>query len=216
VPTVRISANLIHWPPACACCCANADHSVEVTSTRVTGTRVIRSQTKGWRVPYCRACLRHVDAAPRINDLERQIDHSRPPGNYYVLTVLTWVLAALLCLVFLCCGGLNVDRPEVTAGVVLLALLLVGGAVALSLLVTVKQDRANHRENVRRYEQRLLDMKDELRDRKRQAPLFRACAAAGKLAVQYEGWHGTIHTFHFDSPQYADWFRQANSGKIVR
>jgi hypothetical protein len=215
VPTVRISANIIHWPNTCPCCCAPADDTTEVASTRYTGKRVVRSQTKVWRVPYCRACLRHVDAAPRINDLEQQIDRSRPPGNYYPLTVLSSVLGGLLGLLLLCCGGLSIDQPAVTVVFVLLALLLAGGAVALGLLVLVKQDRTNHRQAVRRYEERLADMKHELRERKQRAPLFGSCSTAGNLAVSYEGWYGTIHTFEFDSPQYADQFRQSNRGKIV-
>jgi hypothetical protein len=215
VPTVRISANVIRWPQICPCCSADADARVEVTSTRYTGTRVVRSQTKGWELPYCRACLRHVDAADRINSLQREIDHSRQPGNYHLTTVLTWVVAGLLCVMLGCCGALfSVKTPAGAVVCAVLALALLGGAVGLSF-VTVGYDRRSHEEAVRHWKRRLADMKDELSERKRRAPLFRNCAAAGRLAVGYEGWHGTVHTFVLDSPRYADRFRQANRGKII-
>lgn len=51
---------------------------------------------------------------------------------------------------------------------------------------------------------------------KRYRSLLRpGCCRAG-LAASYEGWHGTIHTFAFTNPQFANAFIQANSGKIVR
>jgi hypothetical protein len=215
VPTVRISANVIHWPRLCPCCSANADASVEVTSTRHTGKRVIRSQTKGWQVPYCRACLRHVNAADDVGSLQRQIDYSRPPGNYHLTTALTWASASLVCLMLGCCGALfSAEKPAGVATCVILAVLLLGGAVGLSF-VTIPYDKRSHEGAVRSWELRLEDMKKELSDRKRQAPVFRNCAAPGQLAVEYGGWYGTIHTFHFQSAVYAERFRESNRGKIV-
>ena len=79
----------------------------------------------------------------------------------------------------------------------------------------MRWDRRAHQAAVERWERWLSDAEEELAERQRRAPLFRNCAAAGRLAVEYDGWHGTVHTFAFDSARYADRFRQANSGKII-
>ena len=57
---VEISARIIHWPRACACRRPNT--TLEISSTRVTGKRVIHTHTKSWEAPYCRKCLAHINA----------------------------------------------------------------------------------------------------------------------------------------------------------
>ncbi|HEY1188815.1 MAG TPA: hypothetical protein VGE74_14265, partial [Gemmata sp.] len=93
---VALSARIIRWPDYCACCCGPADTSVEITFTRVSGVKVVRTQTKGWRVPYCTRCLDHIRYSKRL-------------ANF---------------------GWLIFPR---TTGVVLLAVLVLAGAVPLLL-----------------------------------------------------------------------------------
>ena len=57
---VDVSARTIRFPSNCCCCGGYADTEVEVSDTRYTGKRVIRSTTKGWHIPYCRRCTEHV------------------------------------------------------------------------------------------------------------------------------------------------------------
>ena len=65
--TVQISAHKIQWPGFCACCCGQADGSLEISYTRVKylrygRTQVKRTDPKSWSVPYCRRCLAHLRA----------------------------------------------------------------------------------------------------------------------------------------------------------
>ena len=64
---VQLSARIIHWPQMCACCCGRPNTTVEISHTRTTGVKVIREQTKGWQVPYCRKCLDHIDTADELD-----------------------------------------------------------------------------------------------------------------------------------------------------
>ncbi len=56
---VEISANLLSWPQLCACCYEPAQAHAEVAATRISRGRTNNTQTRSWRVPYCRACLAH-------------------------------------------------------------------------------------------------------------------------------------------------------------
>jgi len=56
---VQISANMLSWPRACACCGRAADAHIRATSSRTTGKRVRRTTTSWWEVPYCSACVKH-------------------------------------------------------------------------------------------------------------------------------------------------------------
>jgi len=44
--------------------------------------------------------------------------------------------------------------------------------------------------------------------------LHRTCCTCD-IAINYDGWYGTIHTFHFASPTYASAFAAANGRKCV-
>ena len=57
---IDVSARTIRFPSNCCCCGGYADTEVEVSNTRYTGKRVVRSTTKGWHIPYCRRCTEHV------------------------------------------------------------------------------------------------------------------------------------------------------------
>jgi hypothetical protein len=57
---VQVSARILEWPQQCACCCGPPDMTWEASSTRHTGKRVIREQTKSWEVPYCSRCVGHI------------------------------------------------------------------------------------------------------------------------------------------------------------
>jgi hypothetical protein len=55
---IKISAKLIKFPNLCCCCgTVQADREFNAVATRVTGKKVIRSQSKGWAFPICKRCL---------------------------------------------------------------------------------------------------------------------------------------------------------------
>ena len=54
-------------PSACACCGNPASGVAPVSSTRVTGKRVIKTKTSSWEFPQCSACRRHDDEWPGIS-----------------------------------------------------------------------------------------------------------------------------------------------------
>ena len=63
MPTVvEVSANILHWPDRCACCGGRSNTTYAAKTSRTSGKRVVRTETKGWHVPYCRACAKHVNA----------------------------------------------------------------------------------------------------------------------------------------------------------
>ena len=41
------------------------------------------------------------------------------------------------------------------------------------------------------------------------------CTCEDELAVEYDGWNGSVHTFRFDSVEYARRFRRSNAGKVL-
>jgi hypothetical protein len=52
------------FPHLCACCGAPPETQYSASYTRVTGKRVIRTQTATWNFPYCNNCIAHVRAWP--------------------------------------------------------------------------------------------------------------------------------------------------------
>ncbi len=58
--SLKISARIIQWPMSCACCSGHADTTMVAYYTRVTGQRVVRTNTNSWKIPICGACLAHA------------------------------------------------------------------------------------------------------------------------------------------------------------
>ena len=76
---VQVSARKLSFPRQCACCGAPPQIEYRVTAVRVTGKRVVRTQSASWPIPYCQNCLRHASLWPK------------PWGG------LTWALALITC-----------------------------------------------------------------------------------------------------------------------
>ena len=56
---IQVSAHLLTWPRLCACCSRPATTDVAPSYTRVSGKRVVRTNTRSWRVPVCATCAEH-------------------------------------------------------------------------------------------------------------------------------------------------------------
>ena len=65
--TVKVSAKIITWPLACACCGEQPDSEYRAEAERTTGKRVQRTTTKGWDIPYCSRCLLHKEKYEKAN-----------------------------------------------------------------------------------------------------------------------------------------------------
>lgn len=61
---VQLSGDQFAWPNRCACCGGMADARLNAAATRVSGTRVVHTQTNQWSVPYCQRCLAHLSPPP--------------------------------------------------------------------------------------------------------------------------------------------------------
>lgn len=57
----QISAKILSWPRACACCDQTADTHIRAAASRTTGKRVQRTTTSWWEIPYCSTCVEHKD-----------------------------------------------------------------------------------------------------------------------------------------------------------
>ena len=54
---VKVSARILSFPSICCCCGAyNPQGEFLATATRVTGKRVIRTQSRSWGFPLCTKC----------------------------------------------------------------------------------------------------------------------------------------------------------------
>lgn len=58
---IEVSARLISVPQRCVCCLGAADRQKTVTASRITGVRVVRTESKEWTFPICSACCSYVD-----------------------------------------------------------------------------------------------------------------------------------------------------------
>jgi hypothetical protein len=178
-----------------------ADTYYSASFTRVTGKKVVRTDTRSWQVPYCNDCLDHADAKERADGITA--------AGAYAALALGIVLAggcALGCFSF----GVAAFGPggQVTkVERVIFALCMLGLAVACpALLWAAAVVFQRLRADAARKWQRAMQHARSLR-----SP--RCCTF--QIAVAYEGWHGSIHTFWFANPDYADAFRLANPRKVL-
>jgi hypothetical protein len=185
---VQISARIIRWPSVCACCTQRADANVEISSTRITGKKVIHTQTKAWAIPYCRRCLVHIQAAKDLKSFSMVVGHLSVALGFLgvLLAVILWVAGAILAILAL----------AITAGLV---------------LATFRRCHEKYQRDCRAKQAQRADL-----ERRLQSLLSHSCCEREKLAASYEGWHGSVHTFLFSSSQFAGAFEQANPGKCLR
>jgi hypothetical protein len=55
-----VSGHSFVFPDECACCGRTPDCELTVSSSRSHGTKVVRTETKLWDVPYCTGCVEHI------------------------------------------------------------------------------------------------------------------------------------------------------------
>jgi hypothetical protein len=193
---VQISARIISWPRVCACCCQPADTSVEVSSTRVTGKKVIHTQTKSWDVPYCRRCLAHIEAGKALKRLSMVVIH---------LSGLFGLVGGALAIV-----GFAAVYPRSVLIAIVLGLLL-AAATTTVVILTFSWCRAKYQRDVQAKKAQRAKLEQQLN-----ALLCQTCCVADQLAAKYDGWHGSVHTFFFANREFASAFRRINPGKCLQ
>ena len=60
---MEVSGEALRWPGECACCFEPADASLRIDHTTAGGFLAMFEETRGWDVPYCSTCLRHLEMA---------------------------------------------------------------------------------------------------------------------------------------------------------
>src|SRR5262249_29993964 len=164
--------------------------------TRTTGVEVIRTQTKSWDVPYCNRCLSHVHAAKELEMFSWVVIH--------LSLVISLVGTALSLLVL----GL-IFRKSVTLAALLSLLVIV---VAVVLLVTTwRPCQRKYRRDLKARDAELARLEHRL-----ESLLSDTCSEASRLAAEYDGWYGSVHTFYFSSADFAAAVERANPGKCLR
>lgn len=142
MPTVKVSAVVLHWPTCCVCCCGTADTTLPVSAERESGVKVIRTQSKTWAIPYCTRCLAHMKGPAEVQRLRRERERARlsrkppppprppTPRRPFKLTPVALVLALLsVPAPFL---SLTLAAPEFRL-VVLFALSLVSSIISAAV-----------------------------------------------------------------------------------
>jgi hypothetical protein len=159
----QISAKILSWPRQCACCGESADNHFRAAASRTTGTRVKKTTTSWWEVPYCSECLAHKAKFESAN---------------------IWLIAGLI-LGLLAWFFVGSGTDSGIAGFFVGAL-LVGGSFSP-------------------YSQA---------KKAAETMMKQSCCSPG-AAVQYVQWHGTMHTFIFESKPYLDSFLASNAKKTM-
>jgi hypothetical protein len=194
--------------------------------------RVINQETRKWSVPYCARCLKHADLAAALPELHHELQaeahqklqegerHARAhlaavTAKHLVPTLGPLVTAILIVLVL----GAWFDGLAALLGFVLFVVpgAFVSWRFTYPAFRRARELARNTADAIRASAaQRAAALKGEFRERLAQLRLaVTPTCGEPTLAVAYDGWQGTVHTFRFRSKAFADAFRQANAAKVV-
>lgn len=232
--TVLISARIIHWPTICACCGGHPQSNLAASSFRTTGVRVIRTEGKQFDVPYCNQCILHVhetivtipecrdrlrDWNFRIESFQQRLDIVQNP--WLLLVGVETRIAAAIGFLFAISTGVFVGVALDPIAGLLLGCAVFGGVFPLAMLCCWRgkwpwqQIAAAEAElDIARNHRQATANELEGRETNFAAIVTPRCVCAA-MAVDYDGWSGSVHSFTFQSAAYADAFRSANAAKIV-
>jgi hypothetical protein len=91
-----------------------------------------------------------------------------------------------------------------------LAMLTTALTVAIVVL-TSSRCQQRYRRILRERQEERAELEEQLN-----ALLSQSCCEEDRLAADYDGWHGSVHTFYFASAQFVRAFEEANRGKCLR
>lgn len=200
---VSVSARLLDWPNFCASCLGPTDSYFEAWHRRETGVRIIRTDWRVWKVPFCSRCARLVKLRQGIRSAEEDLIATRMQiqmgENYRV-------------------NGFPPLSSQDISFIVIIGFLTCGlGALSYFWI------RDAH---IRRCRRVLLALD---RNRELEADLMQKVATwtkerrdlwppSGKIFVppaEYLERKGSVHTLLFHNSEFARLFQQLNAGKIV-
>lgn len=212
--SIAFNGTAIHWPPLCACCCREADTTVNLKKTVedssynwFTRTTTTQYTTRSWDVPYCKSCLEHIHAERAVREF------SESPMNSFVVICFVVALGCIVAAVAL--SGSDIPPWLYYAILVLLAVLAL-----LVLRITYPICRARYDRERAVINHKLETLRQTAKD-----TLCETCVSPGSLAVKYEGWkvqshHGQwteeTHFFSFQNKVYATLMVQLNDGNCQR
>jgi hypothetical protein len=159
--------------------------------------KVIHVKEKTEAVPYCLACVEHHKQFQAVDAAGEKLEKREGEAGSALIAALVSVAVIVLCLCLI--FRLPEERqPFICCSVLFVLVLLTSTLLTISgfhevaaLKVALAEKEATAKE-----------------------ALTGTCAAE-RAAVDYEGWEGTIHSFHFWSDDYALLFAEANRKKIV-
>jgi hypothetical protein len=106
---VQVSARILRFPQACCCCGGAPDTHIDASSTRVTGKRVVRTQSKSWSFPICRRCLEHVSLSDEAGKLHQAAQNHKSIGIACIIAGIM-LMACLIGIPILIYGIVAVSR----------------------------------------------------------------------------------------------------------
>jgi hypothetical protein len=130
---VKISANIIHWPPVCACCCARADTKHKVAAVR---------------------------EAPIIAQLEEEYEMLTPPRRLYVASVAALGVEISFCFVLAIFIHNAIAWIQIAVCLFFLIGSVVG--LLFVLPYTARLDRSSNARRTKAFQGRLRDLEREI------------------------------------------------------
>jgi hypothetical protein len=121
------------------------------------------------------------------------------------LSVVFGLIAAAVALVLL------LALMQVSALLAICLSLLAAAATTAVIVATYRWCQEKYERAVRAKQRRRRELEDRLT-----SLLSPDCAEKGRLAAEYGGWYGSVHTFYFSSEGFARFLEGANRGKCLR
>lgn len=228
--TLRFSARILHQPTRCCCC-----HGPGATGrwvaryTRRTGKRVVRTASKSWSFALCARCETWIGEEDKAKRARSAANVARVACILACAVGGSWVAMAplMLCMVPVVLvaparpaaagppgeppakqGGAPKPKEVDPAVAKPMAACLLGVSAPASVVLglgVIYGGRKWHL-SASRWAVAATARADGVRPR----------TACGTQPVEYHGWDGTIHTFTFESDDFAEAFRRLNAAKQVR
>ncbi len=214
---IRVSARILDWPFQCPCCGDLPDTSQTVTHTHKSGQRFVRITNENWSVPYCLQCAKHLEifnAAHRLyveaNDLTSTaknppVSSAVPLGGCAIFSM--WYMACLFA------GAVTGHFiASIFNGLLAAGVLTIGTHFFMSTQRAAQLTEAQAKAQLQANE--LIAQCNAVEDEAREIMKIYCCWPG--ISVHYCGAHGTVHTFEFFNPEYAEAFIRLNASKIVQ
>jgi hypothetical protein len=214
--TIRVSARILDWPFQCPCCGDLPDTTQVVTHIHRTGQRFVRITNENWSVPYCLKCTEHLqiynaahkiytEANTLVQTAKKSPSSAASTGGCTLFA--RWYMACILMGAFT-----GHFLASLSNGLIAAAILTVG-----TRLLTSNQHSAQIAQaqaNAQLQSEQLIAQCNVMEDEAREIMKDYCCWPG--ISVHYSGSVGTVHTFEFFNPVYAEAFVQLNASKIVQ